>query len=54
MLLWDDLRVNHRANNDFPLGDPRVHHKLLIRTMKLGDDSMDDLREVRIAGRRVS
>jgi len=53
MLLWDDLRVNHRANNDFPLGDPRVHHKLLIRTMKLGEDSKD-LREVRIAGRKVS
>ena len=53
VLLWDNLRVNHRANNDFPLGEPRVHHKLLIKTLKTGD-SVDGSAELRIStGRKV-
>lgn len=47
VLIWDDLRVMHRGQNDFPVGEPRLHHRFLLRTMRTPED---ENAEVRIRG----
>lgn len=53
LLMWDSLRVHHRGANDFPLGEPRLHHKFLLQSIKQGEDNSPSFAEVKYEGRRV-
>ena len=53
MLIWDNLRVHHQGRNDHPLGEPRLHHKFLLQTIKTGDDDSANAPKFGISGRRV-
>ena len=51
VLIWDDLRVMHRGQNDFPVGEPRLMHRFLLRTIRTPED---ETAEVRITARKAA